>query len=49
MLMGLENGAIRVQEIEDGDVGKMGTHWTLNAHDNQYGHVTHISMSYDNK
>ena len=45
--MGLQNGAVRVQEVEDGDIGQLGAHWTLNAHDNHYGHVSHVAMSFD--
>ena len=49
MLMGLENGGIRVQEVEDGDVSKLGASYTINTHDNDYGKVMHLATSFDHR
>ena len=49
LLMGLENGGIRVQEAEEGDVSKLGASYTINTHDNDYGRVMHIATSFDHR
>ncbi|XP_064651335.1 cilia- and flagella-associated protein 44-like isoform X2 [Lineus longissimus] len=52
VIMGLENGSVRIQPIEPedmNDLSTIGPHWTLPMHDNQYGHVSSLALSHDNK
>lgn len=50
MLMGLMNGAIRVHELETPfDVGSLGPYWMLTIHDNNYGKVMELSLSFDGR
>ncbi|XP_069115004.1 cilia- and flagella-associated protein 44-like isoform X2 [Argopecten irradians] len=49
VLMGMSNGAVRIYNLETPfDISSMGPYWTLNMHDNNYGHVTGLKTSYDN-
>ena len=50
--MGLQNGSIRIQPLSgdsDSDIGAIGAHWTISSHDNQYGYVSHVALSHDEK
>ncbi|XP_070551975.1 cilia- and flagella-associated protein 44-like isoform X2 [Ptychodera flava] len=55
VLMGLEDGSVRVQMLETGtqtkqlDLSKPSAYWSLNIHDNNYGKLTHAATSYDNQ
>ena len=56
MLVGAENGNVRVFPLRESattpgqyDIGNFKSHWTLCVHDNQYGRVTHICCSHDDK
>lgn len=56
MLVGAENGNVRVFPLRESvttpgqyDIGNFHSLWTLSIHDNQYGHVTHICCSHDDK
>lgn len=49
MALGLDNGSIRVQILESRDINKLDSYWSLNMHDNHYGAVTNISLSFDEK
>ena len=56
MLVGAENGNVRVFPLRESatipghyDIGNFHSLWTLSIHDNQYGHVTHICCSPDDK
>ncbi|XP_048254045.1 cilia- and flagella-associated protein 44-like isoform X2 [Haliotis rufescens] len=47
-LFGMENGMIRVQQLENKfDIADLGPYWALSIHDNNYGHVTALKVSYD--
>ena len=45
----MQDGSVRIQPVVDGDLGNDAPHWVLSSHDNNYGHITHIDMSYDGK
>ena len=56
MLVGAENGNVRAFPLHESaatpglyDIGNFISHWTLSIHDNQYGQVTHICCSHDDK
>ena len=54
MLVGSENGAVRIFPLVEGDssehhIEDFSSYWTFNVHDNHYGHVTHICCSHDDK
>ena len=49
VIMGMQDGSIRIHPLTSGDIGELGPYWVLNAHDNQYGHITHIAASFDQK
>uniref|UniRef100_A0ABM0LYK4 Myosin-2 heavy chain-like n=1 Tax=Saccoglossus kowalevskii TaxID=10224 RepID=A0ABM0LYK4_SACKO len=55
VLMGMEDGSIRIQMLEEDaekkqlDINKLSQYWSLNMHDNNYGPLTGISSSYDNQ
>ncbi|XP_046572732.1 cilia- and flagella-associated protein 44-like isoform X2 [Haliotis rubra] len=47
-LFGMENGMIRVQQLENKfDISDLGPYWSLSIHDNNYGHVTALRTSHD--
>jgi hypothetical protein len=48
-IMGLKNGAIRIQTLVDNDFNAEAPHWTISSHDNLYGSVIHVELSRDNK
>ena len=47
MVLGLDDGTVRVQPLISDDVGLIGPYWSLPVHDTQYGHITHVSLSHD--
>ena len=49
MALGLDNGSIRVQLLESGDIDTLDSYWSQNMHDNHYGAVTSISLSFDER
>ncbi|KAK6165219.1 hypothetical protein SNE40_023570 [Patella caerulea] len=47
-IFGMENGKIRVQQLDEVfDISTMASHWMLSVHDNHYGHVTGLALSFD--
>jgi WD40 repeat protein len=49
LLMGMEDGSVRIQPLRNDDIGLMGPYWSINIHDNNYGKITHLSTSHDDK
>ncbi|XP_077985504.1 cilia- and flagella-associated protein 44-like isoform X2 [Glandiceps talaboti] len=55
VLMGMEDGSVRIQMLEEApqtnqlDLTKLTAYWALNIHDNQYGEITSLATSYDNQ
>ena len=49
LIFGMDNGCIRIQPIHNNDPGLMGPYWTLPMHDNDYGRVTQLASSFDDK
>ena len=49
MILGMQDGSIRIHPLGTGDIGELGPFWVLNVHDNNYGSISHISLSFDNK
>ncbi|CAF1609067.1 unnamed protein product, partial [Didymodactylos carnosus] len=50
VFVGLKNGFIRVYPyVEKQIFGSLDTYWTMGSHDSEYGSVTHLSMSFDNR
>ena len=49
MALGLDNGSIRVQLLESRDISKLNSYWSQNMHDNHYGAVTNVSLSFDER
>ncbi|XP_074652110.1 cilia- and flagella-associated protein 44-like isoform X2 [Tubulanus polymorphus] len=51
LLMGLKDGSIRVQSLsaESDDIVDFDTYWTLAMHDNHYGTIDQLALSYDNQ
>ena len=48
--MGLKTGATRVQSLSPtGSLENLNTFWSKSMHDNQYGSVTDISISFDER
>ncbi|XP_029941450.1 cilia- and flagella-associated protein 44 [Salarias fasciatus] len=49
LLCGMHSGAIRVYPLEPGDhrLASMQSYWSLNIHDNHYGHLRHVRCSHD--
>ena len=47
--MGMEDGSVRIQPLRNDDIGLMGPYWSINIHDNNYGKITHLSTSHDDK
>jgi len=48
--MGFENGSIRIYVLtERKDLGQLGVHWTRWAHDQDYGYVSSMAFSYDDR
>ncbi|XP_048448621.1 cilia- and flagella-associated protein 44-like, partial [Rhincodon typus] len=51
LFCGMENGAIRIYPLSfnDYDLKSMQIFWSLNAHDNESGHIKRICISYDDQ
>ena len=49
MALGLDNGSIRVQILESREIMELGCYWSHNMHDNHYGAVTNVALSFDEK
>ena len=47
--MGLQNGAVRIQNMKRSTLDKLDSYWWTNAHDNQAGSVQDIAISFDSK
>jgi hypothetical protein len=47
LFLGLDDGTVRIQPLHGEDAGLMGPYWSLTVHDNNYGVVTRLAMSYD--
>lgn len=50
MLFGMEDGSIRIQNLEkEYSLDELGSHWQLNLHDNNYGSIVKVAASPDEK
>lgn len=49
MFLGLLNGEIRVCRVNAKDYTDFSDYWTLSMHDNYYGFISKMLISYDNK
>eukprot|EP00105_Crassostrea_gigas_P043284 XP_019927432.1 PREDICTED: cilia- and flagella-associated protein 44-like isoform X1 [Crassostrea gigas] len=50
MLFGMEDGSIRIQNLEkDFSLDELGSYWQLNLHDNNYGRIVKVAASPDEK
>ena len=47
--MGLQNGAVRIQNMKRSTLDKLDSYWWINAHDNHAGSVQDIAISFDSK
>ena len=48
--MGFQNGSIRAFLLSDKkDFSQLGTHWTRWAHDQDYGDISSVAFSYDDR
>lgn len=48
MLFGMEDGSIRIQNLEkDFSLDELGSYWQLNLHDNNYGRIVEVAASPD--
>ena len=47
--MGMQDGTLRIYPLKQGDLANMDHYWALNVHDNDYGLVTSLSVSHDDK
>lgn len=48
-MMGMEDGSVRIQPLHNEDPGLMGCYWALNIHDNNYGRISHLATSFDDR
>ena len=49
LVFGLSNGSIHVQNMKSSTLDTLNSYWCVNAHDNIYGSVSGIMVSFDNK
>ena len=50
MVLGMQDGSIRLQPLETpGDIGTMGDYWRNTMHDNNYGQITGLGISYSDQ
>ena len=50
MLIGMEDGSIRIQNLEkEFKLDELSSHWQLNLHDNNYGHIVKLAVSPDER
>lgn len=47
--MGLQNGAVRLQNMKRSTLDKLDSYWWINAHDNHAGSVQDVAISFDSK
>ncbi|ESO88399.1 hypothetical protein LOTGIDRAFT_126121, partial [Lottia gigantea] len=48
VIFGMMNGKIRIQQLDEPfDISTMAAYWMLSLHDNHYGHITGLAMSFD--
>jgi len=48
--MGFQNGSIRAcQLLDKKDFSRLGPHWTRSVHDQDYGDISSVSFSYDDR
>ena len=49
LVFGLDNGSIRIQNMKSSTLDTLDSYWSISAHDNVYGSVSAIAISFDNK
>ena len=49
LIMGLLDGSLRIHSLNTNDIGALGPCWQMNLHDNTYGRITRVGMSFDEK
>ena len=49
LMMGLQDGSMRIHSLNTSDIGALGPCWQMSLHDNTYGRITRVSMSFDEK
>lgn len=47
IIIGLENGAIRIYTAKDSNFAEISPFWQLSMHDNTYGEITYMDVSFD--
>lgn len=48
--MGMQDGHIRIQLLlEEGNFATLSNYWMLGVHDANYGEITHLCLSYDER
>ena len=48
-MMGLQDGSMRIHSLNSSDIGALGPCWQMSLHDNTYGQITRVAMSFDEK
>jgi len=49
-IMGMQDGRIRIQLLnEKGNFATLSSYWMLGVHDANYGEITHLCLSYDER
>lgn len=49
LAFGLDNGSILIQNMKGVTLDNLNSYWSVPVHDNMYGAVSDVSISYDNK
>jgi len=49
LALGLQDGALRIQNMRRSTLDTLNSYWCINAHDNHVGVVRDIAISFDNK
>ncbi len=49
LILGMNDGSIRVQPLQEDDAGFLGPYWSLTIHDNSYGRISQLTMSHDDQ
>ena len=50
LLTGAENGCVRIHHLYSPySLSSLDRYWSLSMHDSQYGYITSLSLSHDNK
>ncbi|CAD5123356.1 DgyrCDS11713 [Dimorphilus gyrociliatus] len=47
IIIGMENGAVRIYTVKDANLADIDPFWQLSMHDNTYGQITYIDVSFD--